>query len=798
MSNQNDLRPFQISVGVGVSANVQRKTVSWSKFCKVFSTHATLADKEKGKNFVPAVFTHDYREDEQLEFRSMLTIDIDSFNGDYSDLEFELSLVMPPDVAYLVHSTYSSTEERPRVRLIVPLCRDVTGPEYRVISRLFSDRLGFDDIDPVSWTPSQMAFMPASVDGQGWVYINEGGSLPVEPYLLDYTPSEEDEEDALEQALIEQPLDLSETEIDAYLEAYPAEGLAYDQWVLVGMALYHQYRGAEVGYDKWMKWSSQSNKHDPKKMRVKWKSFDRTKKPVRFSSIIYLANQSQEDTSHEMTDEEIKEKRLRYFEKLSIQACSIASVQDWDEFKAKVSSIPEKLLPKDKREILAGDVHDHWGKENGLSKTTIKGSLKHIPKKKPVGAGNEEIYDLELPIKRNEVAVNCIENLEFIVQQHNIQLRYNVITKNEEILIPGHSFGMDNVANVSLSRLTSIVARHGLPTDKVHQYSSVLADRNQFNPVVEWIESREWDGVDRLAEFYATVVCVRLEQDPFKRVLILKWCLYAICAAFSPNGAASGGVLTFQGEQNIGKTQWFKSLVPEELGLSKDGLILRPDNKDSVIQACGYWLVELGELDATFKKSDISQLKAFLTMTTDVIRRPYAAKDSKYPRRTAFFASVNPKGFLHDETGNRRFLTIEAAHINHEHGLDMQQVWAQIRTLMVAGESYFLSSQDVAQLNKLNEAFMAVCSIEERLMSGLIWDEPQTNWRWIQVSDLLRELGFLQPTNGQAQKAASALKKIGTHYNAPDSRRAKGKTLFMVPHCGGVISTDLFDEEDES
>ena len=37
-------------------------------------------------------------------------------------------------------------------------------------------------------------------------------------------------------------------------------------------------------------------------------------------------------------------------------------------------------------------------------------------------------------------------------------------------------------------------------------------------------------------------------------------------------------------------------------------------------------VVELGELDSTFRKSDVVALKAFLSREVDIIRSPYARK----------------------------------------------------------------------------------------------------------------------------------------------------------------------------
>lgn len=37
----------------------------------------------------------------------------------------------------------------------------------------------------------------------------------------------------------------------------------------------------------------------------------------------------------------------------------------------------------------------------------------------------------------------------------------------------------------------------------------------------------------------------------------------AVAAAFNENGVSLPGVLVFQGSQGIGKTAWFKALVPQ-------------------------------------------------------------------------------------------------------------------------------------------------------------------------------------------------------------------------------------------
>jgi putative DNA primase/helicase len=308
-----------------------------------------------------------------------------------------------------------------------------------------------------------------------------------------------------------------------------------------------------------------------------------------------------------------------------------------------------------------------------------------------------------------------------------------------------------------------------------------LSDQNLYNPVAQWITSREWDGQHRLADLFATVTARNELTNPdtksLKETLIKRWMVSAVAAAFSPTGVSAHGVLVFQGDQYLGKTKWFKTLIPADLGLLKDGMLLRPDDKDSVKQICSYWLVELGELDSTFRKSDIAALKAFITNDSDVLRRAYARKESKFARRTVFFGSVNPREFLHDPTGNRRYWTIECERLDHSHTLDMQQVWAEVYALYQAGEGYYLTPNEMDQLNGHNQEFTSIDPVEERIQSGLDWDLPESLWRWDQVTALLVDAGFDRPTRGDVSAAANIIRKL----NTGQSKTIKGKRLLFAP-----------------
>ena len=239
---------------------------------------------------------------------------------------------------------------------------------------------------------------------------------------------------------------------------------------------------------------------------------------------------------------------------------------------------------------------------------------------------------------------------------------------------------------------------------------------------------------------------------------------------------ATRGVLVFQGEQYLGKTSWFKKLVPAELDVRKDGYILRLDDKDNVFQCLAHWLIELGELEATFKKSDIAQLKAFIPMDRDIMRRPYARKDSSYARRTVFFASVNQKEFLFDETGNTRFWSIETKAIDYNHTIDMQQVWAEIYQLYESGEPYIMTSEEIRQINTNNEDFMGADYHEELVNRKFDWNA--STWVWKTVTEISRYLAIQNPKQQDLNRLSKAVKK----YNGDKHKRGTGGVrLLWVP-----------------
>ena len=753
-----------ISLGKSeLSKAIIKKDVAWQQIVKKYSAHKVTAVKG-GEYVIGGEFSGGVRDEASMISRTLLVIDIDSYDGHIDELVFDLSMC---PFAFVAYSTWRHTPETPRVRVIAELSRPVTPDEYRVLAKAACESLAVPvaAIDPCSWTPNQPMFAPQHPEGGSfWTMTGKGNAYPVPAFIA--TPKVDDIDD-LSLMVAAQPLDMTDVEVDAYLAAYPATGLDYDAWLKCGMALYHQHEGSKAGFTRWVNWSKlDGDRFDDGEMPSKWKSFGGSAKPVTMASIIYHVKQAGVvvstaagwlDLIEDCVDKHALEKLVQFkisadrsIGPVDLAGLEVAVKTKFSEFGVVLRADPLRKLfkPKHKRAL-------------------------------------PDISSSELPLE-------TVGNLRAIADNCGVVVRYNVIKKEDEILIPDAGWSIDNGKTASITWLQSECHKVEMRTSNIKNFVTLLADSNQFNPVTEWIESVGWDGTPRLDAFYDTV-----QEDTekcsakMKRIVMMRWAVSAIAAAFSPNGIMARGVLVFQGVQYSGKTRWIDALAPKGMELIKTGRALNVHDKDSVKQIVSSWISELGELDATFKKSDIAALKAFITSDTDELRRPYAAAESQYARRTVFAASVNESKFLQDDTGNSRFWVIPIISINHAHQLDMQQVWAEFYRLWKGGEKHYLTNSEMAMLNGHNESFTAPEPIFEMVSSHLDWANFDPNdCRWMQASDVLRWIGKENPSKFETIVGGRAIQKM----NGGRQRKSHGKLLSAVPNDKISIEVHNFDK----
>jgi hypothetical protein len=358
-------------------------------------------------------------------------------------------------------------------------------------------------------------------------------------------------------------------------------------------------------------------------------------------------------------------------------------------------------------------------------------------------------------IGRNKKPQQVSENLQVVLDVHGITARYNQISKRSELLVPNLQCVKDESDNTALTTVTDLAIKSGMTANRVPELLDAIAAQNPYCPVRTYIESHPWDGSSRFAQFLQQIIC---GNPTLASLLWRKWLIQAVAAVYELNGISNAGVITLTGPQNIGKTSLFRAMTSEIKGVFLEGQTLNPADKDSVLTAVAHWIVELGELDATFKKAEIAQLKAFVTKQSDTVRRPYARKDSRFPRRTVFAGTVNDFQFLHDLTGNRRFWPIAVDNINLDPSLDYQQLWAEVKSWYDSGDKWFLNTQELTMLTLYSEQFM----VSDPDIEALLEKYPFagcTQWSPELMKNICFELRIDHPTKAQTMKLANAIRK---------------------------------------
>jgi len=379
----------------------------------------------------------------------------------------------------------------------------------------------------------------------------------------------------------------------------------------------------------------------------------------------------------------------------------------------------------------------------------------------------------------NKKPLQISANLAAVLSANGIEVRYNQITKRAEYLVPHLKCVFDERDNTALSKLTDCALISGMVAQRVPELAASLAAQNPYCPVQAYIDSKPWDGKMRFTQFTNQLRC---GNPTLAQLLWKRWLIQAVAAVYEPRGISNAGMIVLTGAQGLGKTKLFKDLTAGVSDVFLEGHILNPSDKDSVLTATRHWVVELGELDATFRKADIAQLKAFITKNTDTVRKPYAAQDSTMPRRTVFAGTVNDYQFLHDQSGNRRFWPIDVNELVRDPSIDYQQLWAQAKYWYDAGERHYLSSDEMSMLNQFSETFV----VSDPEVEKLLVHYPFANcgyWIKERMSKICDAIGIEHPTKAQQMRIAAAIIK---HNGGQKPLNSNGVRLHFVPDIKAI------------
>lgn len=258
--------------------------------------------------------------------------------------------------------------------------------------------------------------------------------------------------------------------------------------------------------------------------------------------------------------------------------------------------------------------------------------------------------NIELDQKGN--VKNTITNYILYLTQsskYKDKFRYNNFTKQKEF--DGKEFN-----DFHLNTLYNDIERDLSLTSRTKVDSALMEvfDRNKYNPIIDYLNTVEWDGKKRVEQLFIDLLDA--DDTELNRYMTKIWFVAAVKRIFEP-GCKFDNMIVLQGEQGIGKSS-ICDLI--SLKYSNNVSLNEVGQKDLINKLNRTWIAVIDELDS-FNKKEMSNIKTFISNTKDTARLAFGKNAETYSRHCVFIGSTNDSTFLRDNTSmvERRFWVIK-------------------------------------------------------------------------------------------------------------------------------------------
>ena len=688
-----------------------------------------------------------------LKGRDLITLDMDHCPTNGTDAIIEKLDVL--GCGYYIYSTRKHQPSAPRLRIVIPTDRTMTIEEYEPVARKMAEHIqpAMNWYDPTTFEVTRLMYWAsASVDSDVVSRYADKGLLSVDGILAEYDDWRDISQwpdvpgvAAKRQSLAKQQDPTTKTGvIGAFCRSYSiSDAIATflaDKYTSAGEGRYTYTGGSTTGgavvYDDLYLYSHHAT--DPCSGQ-EVNAFDL----VRLHKFSDLDEDAKPNTPVNRLPSFME---MRKFAQEQPPVKALLDAQRAAEIQAALES---SLMPVDRSKDIAACL----AQVNGCALTE--------------GIVRDTLAAAGVALRYNEIShVLDIEGFE--------QFGYSDHAAQEGILVVLED--MYNGAQVTKAGTNAIAAR-----------LASIADQNRYNPVKQMLAETAWDGADRITILTDEVMLLPKDDD-LSHTLVRKWLRQCVALAFNRDNNPYGadGVLTLQGKQGIGKTTLTRKLAVEP-DLFGDGASLAFRDKDSLLQATGYWICELGEMERTLRE-DEAALKSFITRGYDDLRRPYARTSSKLPRRTSFCGTLNSDMFLRDETGNRRLWTIALAGIDLDRLFQLsgdwfKQLWAQVyvdwRTNGV--NSFRLTSAEQEALGLRNAKHMLGSSMDDAIRDLLDAELREDEYSFVSASQIAALLGVKAADKSRPIGRAVSRIIASGEYPFAEQKRSKSKRGYVLP-----------------
>lgn len=754
-----------LNIAVGKSRTSKswpNEEIKWSELLKKLSkevkTNETVAEyhsmskdeqgkiKDKG-GFVGGILKNSKRKAENVLSRRLITLDIDYGYADvWEDIQFLF------EYTCCIYSTHSYTLENPRLRLVIPLNRDVTPDEYQAIARKMAHN--FDSsmkiFDDTTYEPSRLMYWQSTPRDIDYIFkYQDGPFLNADEVLAEYIfgwndvnswPKSERETKSIKTKISRQQDPLTKDGIiGAFCRTYSIidaiETFIPDEYDLVSDERGTYKNGSTFGgmviYEN--KFSFSHHGTDPTSGML-CNSFDL----IRVHKFAYLDDEVRSNTNMNKLPSMIKMNELaRKDSKVMKDMINYSNSKAENEFE------PIK--------------DDEWLEQLEFSENT--GKFKATSKNFKLIMEND-------PNIKDKISFDEFKQIIVV----NGQLPWRKKGNFEE-------WG-DNDDSALRNYIECVYKIRN--KDIYNDSKSEIINKNSFHPIKAYLNSISWDGEKRIETLFIDYFGV--EDNIFVRSFSKKWLCGAVKRILKP-GCKFDYMLVLVGNQGVKKSTFFSKLSKEYFTDS----IQDVNGKQAIEIIQGVWICEFGELQA-FSRSDNEATKRFISATEDKYRPAYGHYVVNAKRQCVFAGTTNKAEFLTDNTGNRRYWILDCTNrrdyvkkdVFKDLKNELDQIWAEALYTFKQGIALYSTKEEEEYLSKYQEDYKSIDDVEQTLIDKLDWEAPEDKWREYTYTDLVLMLGLNERQKKYARNNLKAiLAKMGV--NQKTETTGKRRRVYSIP-----------------
>ena len=650
----------------------KNKDMSWDDFkqkcSQTIRTTETVAEYRKMSKpaqdnakdvggFVGGALKQGKRKNGFVDGRSMLTLDLDHAVPEVWD-----AVTMLFDFKCLMYSTHKHTPEAPRVRLIIPLSREVSAEEYAPVSRMVAKDIGMEMVDDTCHEAARLMYWPStSSDGVFLFESQDGPMLNPDDILARY----KDWHDTSEW-----PMSSRQSEIVKRTIAKQADPLEKEGMVGAFCRAYSIQEAIDTFIPDIYKPSAMAGRYD-------YIPADSSAGVVIYDDKFAYSHHATDPACGQLMNA-FDVVRIHKYGALDDKAKPDTAPSKMPSFKAMVDfAIKDekvKLQLAKERELQAADDFDD---------------------------GNDVNWQTKLELDKNggisESLTNFVTILRYDQRLHEIAYNEHScgISIRDAELLPWDQL-KPGWSDADLASLTAYLDRvyHIFSPSKLKNALLTITAERSFHPIKEYLEGLPaWDGKKRLETLLINYLGA--EDSSYVRAVTRKTLVAAVARVYEP-GIKFDTVLVLSGPQGIGKSMFFAKLGG--IWFSDSLTISDMRDKTGAEKLQGFWIMEIGEMNG-IKKVEVETVKSFASRQDDKFRVAYGTVVESHPRQCVICGTSNSQHFLRDVTGNRRFWPVQVTGECSMHPWNMdkpllEQIWAEALTLYNAGEELILKGND--------------------------------------------------------------------------------------------------------